>query len=477
MGTIADKLAYLGQTKAEIRDAIVSKGVTVTAETAFREYADRIKEITGGDSGSDNWARPADWLAIEGRVKIGDQKFVGLHAIFEDSNFVSLSATGNYTVDWGDGKTENFASGVLASHTYTYSSFAGTETTGGYRQAVVTVTPQSGQNLTNINLQRKHAQNGLNAYSTGWLDIRMSAPNMTTLVIGGTVIPQRMLEGFTFLGTNLITDYRRLFQGCSQLQYVPLFDTSRGTNFGSMFTSCSALKKIPLFVTTKGTDFSYMFEACASLKNVPLLDTSSGNSFSGMFFGCAALQTVPLLETAKGYDFSMMFSFCTALKTVPLFNLTSGTAFTSMFESCSRLKNVPLFETSNGTDFSYMFQDCTDLQTVPLFKTSGGTDFSNMFFGCTLLHTVPAFDTSRGTAFEAMFTNCPSLSKAVLSGTKNTISYAGCKLSRTTLVEIFKSLATGVSSKTITITNNWGVSSLTAGDRTNATGKGWTIIG
>lgn len=477
MGTIADKLAYLGQTKAEIRDAIVAKGVEVSAETAFREYADRIKEITGGASGSDDWKRPADWLKIEGRVKTGDQKFVGLHAIFEDSNFVSLSATGNYTVDWGDGKTENFASGVQASHVYTYSSFAGTETTNGYRQAIVTVTPQSGQNLTNINLQRKHAQTGLNAYSTGWLDIQMSAPNMTTLVIGGTVTPHRLLEGFTFLGTNLITDYRRLFQGCTQLQFVPLFDTSRGTNFGSMFTSCSALKKIPSFVTTKGSDFSYMFESCSSLKTIPLLDTAGGTSFSGMFFGCQALQTVPLLETGKGDDFSMMFSFCASLKTVPLFNLSSGTAFTSMFESCMQLKSVPFFETSNGVDFSYMFQECPALQTVPLFKTSSGTGFGNMFFGCTSLQTVPGFDTSRGTAFDGMFTNCSALSKAVLSGTKNTISYGGCKLSRTALVDIFKNLATGVTSKNIVITSNWGASSLTAGDRANATSKGWTIVG
>ena len=503
MGTIADKLTYLGQTKTEIRDAIISKGVTVPAATTFREYAGKIREITAGSGGENPavWTRPADWLSIENRVKEGDQKFVGLHAIYEDSNFISLSATGNYTVDWGDGVVENFASGVQAYHIYTYSSFPGTETTGGYRQAIVTVTSQSGQNLTNVNLQRKHKQAGLNSYSTRWLDIRISGQNMTSLVIGGATIMHRSLEACCFLGSNLITDFSKFFSGCSALQSVSLLDTSKGTNFSNMFTSCTALKTIPLLVTSKGTDFSYMFESCASLKTVPLLDTTNGMSFSGMFFGCALLPAVPLLNTAKGTDFSLMFSLSTALQAIPLLNTSNGAAFTSMFESCASLKTVPLLETSKGTDFSYMFQGCVSLQTVPLFKTLNGTDFSNMFFGCTALQTIPLLvtakgsnfsnmfgscaaletlpllNTSAGTNFSGMFTNCGTLSKASFTGTKNVLSYAGCKLSRTALVDIFNNLASGVSSKTITITNNWGAPLLTAGEKAIATGKGWTIVG
>lgn len=46
MGTIADKLTYLGQTKAEIRDAIIAKGVTIPDKMAFREYAGKIREIS-----------------------------------------------------------------------------------------------------------------------------------------------------------------------------------------------------------------------------------------------------------------------------------------------------------------------------------------------------------------------------------------------------------------------------------------------
>lgn len=45
MGTIADKLAYLNDTKTAIKNAIVAKGVAVPDGSAFREYAAKISDI------------------------------------------------------------------------------------------------------------------------------------------------------------------------------------------------------------------------------------------------------------------------------------------------------------------------------------------------------------------------------------------------------------------------------------------------
>ena len=552
MGTIADKLAYLGQTKAEIRDAIISKGITVPAATAFREYAGKIREITSeeGNTNPAEWTRPADWLPIAHKVVAGDQKFVGLHAIYEDSNFVSLTATGNYTVDWGDGLVENFTSGAQAYHLYSYDAFPGTETAGGNRQAIVTVTPQAGQNLTGINLQKKHNQAGLNnLYNSGWLDIRISGQNIASLIIGGQTIYHRCLESFCFVGNNAITDFNRFFSGCyvlqsipmldtsngtdfkymfqvcTLLQSVPLLDTSKGINFSSMFQSCIALqtlplfntakgtvfgnmfqdcislKTVPFFDTAKGTDFRYMFQNCKSLRTVPLFDTSMGINFSSMFQSCTALQEIPLLNTVKGTNFNNMFSSNTSLQTVPLLNTANGTDFSGMFSMCYNLQTVPLLDTAKGTNFSSMFTSNASLQAIPLLDTANGTNFGSMFSGCTLLQTIPLLDTSKGTEFsvlfsgcyaletlpllntsnvarfDSMFTNCGTLSKASFSGTKENISYTGCKLSRTALVAVFSNLASGVVAKTITITNNWGAALLTAEDRAVATDKGWTIVG
>ena len=50
LGTIAEKLLYLAETKALIREAIIEKGVGVEKSVPFRIYPDKIKEIKAGGS-------------------------------------------------------------------------------------------------------------------------------------------------------------------------------------------------------------------------------------------------------------------------------------------------------------------------------------------------------------------------------------------------------------------------------------------
>lgn len=50
MGSIKSKLEYLNQTKHEIRDAIISRGVTVSSDDTFRSYSAKIRSIETHDS-------------------------------------------------------------------------------------------------------------------------------------------------------------------------------------------------------------------------------------------------------------------------------------------------------------------------------------------------------------------------------------------------------------------------------------------
>lgn len=47
MGTLADKLQYLKDTKDAIMNAIIEKGVAITSSDTFRSYADKIAQIAG----------------------------------------------------------------------------------------------------------------------------------------------------------------------------------------------------------------------------------------------------------------------------------------------------------------------------------------------------------------------------------------------------------------------------------------------
>lgn len=72
----------------------------------------------------DPWVRPADWLTLP-TVNLGDSIFTGLYAVYDTTqNYVSISAGGAFTVDWGDGTVENFATGVFANHLYDYASIS-----------------------------------------------------------------------------------------------------------------------------------------------------------------------------------------------------------------------------------------------------------------------------------------------------------------------------------------------------------------
>jgi surface protein len=544
------------------------------------------------------WVRNPSWLPLP---IVGDteQAFKGLIAIFPESSFTAFTAAAAYTVDWGDGTTNNYTTGATALKLYDYNDvnlantdapvtltdsgdliqrtahgytngmkisfynivtttgltvgqvyyvinanandFQVSDTVGGtaivltgdgsasllpYKQAIVTVTPQAGENFTALNLNVRHTQAGLQAYETGWLDIEVGSPNFSAsgLTLGGITetVRKNMIErarivntgnitsmasqfqnmrslqsvplfntaavtnmSLMFLGcpslqsvplfnTAAVTNMDRMFFGCNSLQSVPLFNTAAVTNMNRMFNDCFILQSVPLFDTAAVTTMSQMFQGCSSLQSVPLFDTAAVTSMSSMFNGCNSLQSVPLFNTAAVTSMSLMFNGCRSLQSVPLFNTAAVTNMGNMFFACLILQSVPLFNTAAVTNMSRMFDACNSLQSVPLFNTAAVTNMSSMFNGCFSLQSIPALNTSAVSSaanFANMFLNCNSISRIQASNFNFTFSIANCKLSGTALDEIYTNLPT-VPGQTITVTGNYGTATH---DPTIATAKGWTV--
>ena len=254
-------------------------------------------------SGGGAWSRPDDWLALT-TPDISEQKIVALHAVLPGSNFVAFTITAAFTVDWGDGTApENFASGATAYRNLAWADYGSdTLTSRGFRQAVITITPQSGQNITSWNFYVKHNQAGLaNGYSTGWLDVRLSTPNVTAVMWGasGSTVVHRWLEQFVWVGANSITTFSYMFSSCGSLQSVSL-DTSSGTNFSYMFYACASLQSVSLDASS-GTTFSNMFSSCGSLQSVVLTGCKYTVSVASAVLGAAALDALyTSLGTAAG---------------------------------------------------------------------------------------------------------------------------------------------------------------------------------
>jgi surface protein len=481
---------------------------------------------------ANTWVRPADWVALP-TLGPTDQRFVGLFGVYNcASNFLAFTftGTGSYVVNWGDGGApETVASGVTAYHSYDYTaaSLAGTEhydSAGNvvYRQAVVSVTMASG-NMTAVNLNVKHNQSSLpSAYVCPWLDISLNGPNITGLTISAASVNVYLYElkqvKIGIIGA--VTDISYMFYNCYSLVSVPLFNTSAVTNMSAMFNNCSSLVSVPLFNTSAVTDMSYMFSYCQSLVSVPLFNISAVTNMSAMFNNCSSLVSVPLFNTSAVTNMSYMFYNCYSLVAVPLFNTSAVTNMSYMFSYCYSLVSVPLFNTSAVTNMSFMFSYCNSLVAVPLFNTSAVTNMSYMFYNCYSLVSVPLFNTSAVTNMSAMFNNCYSLVSVPLFNTsavtnisymfvycQSLVSVPAFALSAVTtgnadgafsntygirrapliglgisftlnsmmgpaeLNELYTSLPS-VTSKTLTVSGNWGYAASTA---SIATGKGWTL--
>lgn len=606
------------------------------------------------------WIRNPSWIALPS-VANTEQKVVGLVAVSSNignSNFLAVTCAGNYTVNWGDGNTENFSSGVTAYHQYYWdnSSLAngnvtltdtgdtvsriahgyqnGQEvrlynivsttgiaegktyyvinsssdsfqisstpdgaavalTTNGsasllpYKIATVTITPQVGANLTSLNFNPKHNQTNLqNYYDNGWLDITISAPNLTSLTFwsgagsysrcwslenvrilslgsissfANLFVLLRNLQSVSFeCSTSSVTSCASMFEQCHNLRNAPYFDTSNVTNMAGMFYLCYSLETVPLYNTKKvestNTMFSdcynledvplfdtramttmgSMFKSCYRLRTIPLFNTKNVTNFTQVFYNCYALVSVPLLDMRSGTDASSMFYGCSSLKTIPQLNLsTITTAFqlfylcsslidipnlsfnacqsfnsmfygcgalrringklsntnlvsttAAMFQACNSLVEAPDFDTSAVTNMSYMFYQCYSLEYVPAYSTATVTNLSNMFNSCYNLQNTPVIDcsaatnigfmfsqcynlknvnlanTSLTTATTFLFSTCPSLTTANVTGMRVSHTYDSCRLSKEALEKIFKDLGYAVGSQTVTITNNWGATTV-----------------
>jgi len=371
----------------------------------------------------EEWLRPFDWLPMPAGITSANQTFVGLHAVIENADnyvaFLFTTSAGQYQVDWGDGSTPTLHnSNTIAQYQYNFATYDTGNTTlssRGYKQAIITVTAVSG-NLLTCNFQQRFVTSPVQnqAYSTGFLDCILSMPNASA---GASI---------TFGGTTVAHRFVERFNvltigGC--------------TNMANMFRNCYILESVYLFDTTNVTSMNAMFLSCFSIK------------------------------------------------TIPFFNTGNVTDTVNMFNSCSSLKLVPQFNTQNVQSFQNAFLSCFSIQSIPLLNTAAATNMAGFFNNCASLNSIPALSTasittSSGSDFGINFTNnANSLNRCQMVFAR-TVSFLNCQLSRDAIVEIFNNLVdrSATTSATITITGNWGVTALSAGDLLIATSKNWVVI-
>jgi hypothetical protein len=373
-----------------------------------------------------NWVRNSEWLAMPAMVE-GVQSFAGLFAIIEKgTNDVRFNIAGDYTVDWGDGGALENVTGT-ASRTYDYATFdvpADTLTSLGYKQALITVTMQAGQNLTSLNINLK-SPGVSGAHTSQWLDISINSLSLTYLTIGWTLIKHGMLERVQVGEIGTITTMHNKFLDCTALQSISLFDTASANTFESAFANCYLLQEVPAFDCQSSLSMTNAFSYCGSLVSATLLNTGSATNWTSTFNFCRSLTEVDV-DIASATTMATCFQNCQTLRDVSSLDFAGVTTATSCFAGCSSLTNLPTFVGFSPTTITSMFQNCQSLREVPLFDTSGVSSFNSLFSGCHALESVPNFLTAACTNMASTFNACRSLSVAPVLNTSLVNTFASC---------------------------------------------------
>lgn len=457
---------------------------------------------------NDIWVRPSEWPALT-PISTSESKITGLVAVWPDDtrNQIALNVTttaGQYTIDWGDGSTENVTSATQANHQYTYSTVPGSPTSYGYKIVTVTVTPTTGgAGFTNIAFRVRPTGLGSTVtYAISWLDLEFGSPNLLGLSVGAnngnncypylerlrwaskSASFTNFLDLFYYMTSTWIfqidadmsnvTSMSAMFYQCSNMRFAPVMNTSNCTNFSNMFGNCFNLISVPAYNYSKVTNITNMFVSCKRLQYVPIYNTGNLQVATGAFINCSGLVEVPPLDIPKGVTFNRIFENCYMLGNIKISNCANVTSFAQAFSNCSSLLNVSITGAPTANcDLSTMFGNCGMLKNIELFDTSNCNVFAAMFSTCTALEKAPPLNLAKATSLNTLFFNCTSLTDiSGVSNTGNTLTFVStfnqCRMLSEIPNNIDISKATSIQNMIttcplITTVPNWNLANIVVG--------------
>jgi hypothetical protein len=380
------------------------------------------------------WDRPSYLLPMP--VITGVETIIAILVEIDNASYNTITIpaiAGNYIVDWGDSVVENYASGTSASHSYSFAAISqATETPQGYRQALISITPQAGSDLTSFaSITTAHRI----FYSA--LDIVASGPNL----VFNNITSRKLLH------VKLLCKVNGIFKGI--------------VNANNITEGNTAIVAIELDFNSfsNRADLFQMFQACVELKYVSPFATTGITNFSNIFNNCWSIVDIPNINFNNATNLNSAFTNCYELQSIPTIALSSPCSISSSFNNCFSLAKINMSGQVTYSIPSQQFSQTHSLNEIPALDFSTITINGVVFGGVNLKRFLP-------TGMTRTFT--------IGDGTVSA-AYPN-SLGRQELVEVFNNLGTANSGATLTIKGSVGVGDLTNNDKLIATNKGWTLI-
>lgn len=265
MATIAENLTLLESTKANIKQAIVNKGVSVSDTDTFASYADKIGQISGGSSAAALDFGPINYAYAPSYLKKG----------FDASVAYLNNWTGNNFPE--DSELMFMPKFEIVDSEHVRLGHVGT------RFPKLLIFPD-------IDFKHKDINGYHFMQNSKAISILLKNINFTSSLECLFDSCNRLVD-FTYSGLTIDSDVTSAyccFQNCSLTTVPDLFNGAQTglTDLGSMFSGCSNMTTIDLSSWKFGqvTNMNGMFSGCSKVQTIDItgIDTSQMTSTSNM---------------------------------------------------------------------------------------------------------------------------------------------------------------------------------------------------
>lgn len=300
---IENKLDYLLETKKQIKNSIIEKGIEVLETDTFRSYADKIEKIKSGPK-TDKWQAESDWYDIE-------------EILNNDTTECYAKAIALLRSD--------IETGLM------YNQIRGAEHYNINGEICIDADPDEIIVIKDY-LKQIEGKPSKKGYNTKYIIYYIDRPQTKIMIPNSSIYT--IFKGFDYTSQQAFNE--KVF-----LEAIKFIDSKHtGTSMSETFANSDSLQSITGLNTKHITNMSYMFNNCTLLQEIEGLDTTNVTNMKGMFNRCILLKTIPNLETSKVTDMSYMFNECSSLTTISKLNMNKVNSLYNMFYKCYILLNI-----------------------------------------------------------------------------------------------------------------------------------------
>ena len=440
MGTTADKLNKVLSTKADIKSAIIEKGVAVSDSDTFASYGDKIRSIkSGGDSGGDfveGYPLPLNELPNLEQIMADNQSEFAKYRIMylmRDDRDTTVFPSLFYDIYTSDGHHYKYInSDSNTPHTWDKSKDIVLSDGTRWRWMLVCLSDSTYEGGNKYQEQISLGCMEYIIYSSYFKKIEQRTPT----------------KRIKFLSSDMvrITVASRSYslKSCYEIEGIydsAIISSTNANKFGryvinnskapSTFSSLHRIVETPE-LPSNVTELNQTFKDCLNLKKVTI-DTTNITNMYNAFYGCPNLKDISNVKFNNTTDARYAFYECKSITETPEFN----------FDKCQRL--------------DYIFGGCSNLRYI---KNLGGTNtqyLNSAVVNCPNLQEIDTINFTNVVGADGIFNSCFSLRyiNNIIGTIKCSIDISHCvSLSKDTLIRIFNALDKSVSSKQINLGDN-----------------------